>query len=44
MQELLWPAFRDGILSLNHQTFVTFRADPDLLRGNRGASRVVEPR
>jgi hypothetical protein len=35
MRELLWPAFRDGDLSLNHQTFVTFRADPDLLRGNR---------
>ena len=35
MQELLWPAFRDGDLSLNHQTFVDFRADPDLLRGHR---------
>ena len=33
MQELLWPAFRDGDLSLNNQSFVTFRADPDL-RGN----------
>jgi hypothetical protein len=32
--ELLWPAFRDGDLSLNHQSFVTFRAQPELLRGH----------
>jgi hypothetical protein len=34
VSELLWPAFRDGDLSLNHQSFVTFRAQPDLLRGH----------
>ena len=33
MQELLWPAFRDGDLSLNHQTFVHDSAEPDRLRG-----------
>jgi hypothetical protein len=32
VRELLWPAFRDGDLSLNHQTFVTPSADPDGLR------------
>jgi hypothetical protein len=35
MTELLWPAFRDGDLSLNHQSFVHFRADPGNLRGGR---------
>src|SRR5204863_122846 len=33
VRELLWPAFRDGDLSLNHQTFVHGGADPDRLRG-----------
>jgi hypothetical protein len=33
--ELLWPAFRDGDLSLNHQTFEHYAAVPDLLRGNQ---------
>ncbi len=33
--ELLLPAFRDGDLSLNHQTFVTYRADAGRLRGGR---------
>ena len=33
--ELLLPAFRDGDLSLNHQSFVTYRANAGLLRGNR---------
>jgi hypothetical protein len=31
--ELLWPAFRDGDLSLNHQSFVHYAATPALLRG-----------
>jgi hypothetical protein len=33
MRELLWPAFRDGDLSLNHQTFVHGGADANRLRG-----------
>jgi len=33
--ELLWPAFRDGDLSLNHQSFVEYRAQRALLRANR---------
>ena len=33
--ELLWPAFRDGDLSLNHQTMVSGAADPSNLRGGR---------
>jgi hypothetical protein len=33
VRELLWPAFRDGDLSLNHQTFVHGSADADRLRG-----------
>ncbi len=33
VRELLWPAFRDGDLSLNHQTFVHGGADPSRLRG-----------
>jgi hypothetical protein len=35
MRELLLPAFADGDLSLNPQTFVHGGASPDLLRGNR---------
>src|SRR5207249_12031684 len=35
MAELIWPAFRAGDLSLNHQSFVHFRADPGNLRGGR---------
>lgn len=35
MRELLLPAFADGDLSLNHQTFVHGGAAPDLMRGNR---------
>ena len=34
VSELLWPAFKDGDLSLNNQTFVTRDAQPDLLRGH----------
>ena len=34
MADLLWPAFRDGDLSLNNQTFVTLRADAGTLRGH----------
>jgi hypothetical protein len=33
VRELLWPAFRDGDLSLNHQTFVHGTAQADKLRG-----------
>jgi len=32
VHELLWPAFRDGDLSLNNQSFVTYRAQADRLR------------
>jgi hypothetical protein len=32
--ELLWPAFKDGDLSVNNQSFVTFRAQPGRLRGH----------
>jgi hypothetical protein len=32
--ELLWPAFREGDLSLNNQTFVDHSADPNRLRHN----------
>jgi hypothetical protein len=35
VSQLLWPAFLDGDLSLNHQTFVHHSAQPDLLRGHR---------
>jgi hypothetical protein len=35
MRELLLPAFADGDLSLNPQTFVHGGAPPDLMRGNR---------
>jgi hypothetical protein len=34
MSELLWPAFREGDLSFNHQGFEDYRADPDRLRHN----------
>jgi hypothetical protein len=37
MQELLWPAFREGDLSINHQRFVDFGADADRLRHNPDA-------
>jgi hypothetical protein len=30
--DLLWPAFRDGDLALNNQSFTTFRADASKLR------------
>jgi hypothetical protein len=33
VSQLLWPAFRDGDLSLNHQTMVHGGADPSKLRG-----------
>lgn len=33
MWQLLWPAFRDGDLSLNHQSFLEAVAYPDKLRG-----------
>jgi hypothetical protein len=33
MAELLWPAFRDQDLSLNHQSFLEAGADPARLRG-----------
>jgi hypothetical protein len=35
MRELLLPAFADGDLSLNHQTFVHGGASPEMMRGNR---------
>ena len=35
VRELLWPAFREGDLSLNHQSFVDGGASPDLLRGHK---------
>jgi hypothetical protein len=35
MRQLLWPAFRDGDLSLNHQTFVHGSASPDQMRGRQ---------
>ncbi len=35
MRQLLWPAFRDGDLSLNHQTFVHGAASPDQMRGRQ---------
>ena len=35
VSELLWPAFRDGDLSLNHQTMVSGSAEPSNLRGGR---------
>jgi hypothetical protein len=34
LHDLLWPAFRDGDLSLNNQGFMDFRAHADALRGN----------
>jgi hypothetical protein len=34
VRELLWPAFRDGDLSLNNQTFVSYAAQGGRLRGN----------
>jgi hypothetical protein len=34
VRELLWPAFKDGDLSLNNQTFVSYSAQAGLLRGN----------
>jgi hypothetical protein len=37
MSELFWPAFREGDLSLNHQRFVDYGANPDRLRHNRPA-------
>lgn len=33
VSQLLWPAFREGDLSLNHQTFLQGGADPSRLRG-----------
>ena len=35
--DLLWPAFREGDLSINNQGFTDFRADPDHLRHNPDA-------
>ena len=35
MRQLLWPAFVDGDLSLNHQTFVHGSASPDQMRGRQ---------
>ena len=32
VRELLWPAFEEGDLSLNNQSFVTYRGQADLLR------------
>jgi hypothetical protein len=34
VRELLWPAFKDGDLSLNNQSFVTYRAQTGRLRGH----------
>ena len=36
MRELLWPAFRDGDLSLNTQTFVHNSVDVEHIRGGGG--------
>jgi len=33
VHDFLWPAFRAGDLSVNHQSFVDYTADPDRLRG-----------
>ena len=44
MRELLWPAFRDGDLSLNHQTFVHNSADVEHLRARRRPARGLESR
>ena len=33
VHDFLWPAFRAGDLSVNHQSFVDYAADPDRLRG-----------
>lgn len=35
VRELLWPAFRDGDLSLNYQTFMSYSAEAALMRGNQ---------
>jgi hypothetical protein len=35
VRELLWPAFRDGDLSLNHETMVSAGADASRLRGGQ---------
>jgi hypothetical protein len=35
VRELLWPAFVDGDLSLNHQTFVHGGASPSQMRGHQ---------
>jgi uncharacterized membrane protein (GlpM family) len=32
VRELLWPAFEEGDLSLNNQSFMTYRGQADLLR------------
>ncbi|MFN7985754.1 MAG: hypothetical protein U0Q11_28255, partial [Vicinamibacterales bacterium] len=32
--ELLWPAFIEGDLSLNPQSFTDYAADPDRMRHN----------
>jgi hypothetical protein len=34
VRELLWPAFKEGDLSLNNQTFVSYSADGGRLRNN----------
>ncbi|MFN7985554.1 MAG: hypothetical protein U0Q11_27245 [Vicinamibacterales bacterium] len=34
VQELLWPAFMEGDLSLNPQSFTDYAADPDRMRHN----------
>jgi hypothetical protein len=34
VRELLWPAFKEGDLSLNNQSFLTYRAQAELLRGH----------
>ncbi|HMB78787.1 MAG TPA: hypothetical protein VKI43_01920, partial [Vicinamibacterales bacterium] len=36
VRELLWPAFRDGDLSLNPQTFVHNSVDVEHMRGGGG--------
>lgn len=33
VHDFLWPAFRAGDLSVNHQSFVDYAVDPDRLRG-----------
>jgi hypothetical protein len=39
MAQLWWPAFKDGDLSVGHQSFDTFGWNPELVRNHREAHR-----